>query len=167
MKKMLPSIAAVTACAFCPAIAQETATPDRRSDPQPNIQAPPRTESDKHDDKQTKHEAPTDQNEFVTRAAKGGMAEVKLAQIAVEKASDSKIKEFAQQLVKDHTAANNELKTVAESLKIPLPGESTTKEDPKCEQLKQKTGAEFDKAFLQEMDHCHAKDIALYGPGKK
>jgi putative membrane protein len=87
--------------------------------------------------------------------------------MATEKASDSKVKDLAQQLVKDHTAANQELKTVAEGLKISLPDETTPKEDPRCEQLKQKTGAEFDKAFLQEIDNCHAKDIALFEAGKK
>ncbi|HWB02107.1 MAG TPA: DUF4142 domain-containing protein [Verrucomicrobiales bacterium] len=157
--KLLASFIAVAACTFGPVRAQE----DRNSE-RPRATG---TDNDTDKEKAAKHEAPADENEFVRKAAKGGMAEVKIAQLATEKASDGKVKEFAQQLVKDHTAANQELKTVADGLKISLPAEAATKEDPKCEQLKEKTGADFDKAFLQEMDQCHAKDIALFEAGKK
>jgi putative membrane protein len=158
--KVLCSIAAfAVACACVPANAQE----DKSAGRQPDTA----TDTDKEKGKGAKHEAPADENEFVKKAAKGGMTEVKIAQMATEKASDSKVKDLAQQLVKDHTAANQELKTVAAGLKITLPDEAASKEDAKCEQLKQKNGAEFDKAFLQEMEHCHAKDIALFEAGKK
>lgn len=161
MKTKLPAsiIALAVACASIPAIAQENKSADQE----------PATSKDSDRDKgrTAKHEAPADENEFVMKAAKGGMTEVKVAQMATEKASDSKVKDLAQQLVKDHTAANRELKTVADGLKITLPDDAASKEDPKCEQLKQKNGPEFDKAFLQEMDRCHAKDIALFEAAKK
>jgi putative membrane protein len=152
-------------CACIPAMAQENKSPAR--EPATGTE---RGDADRDSAKHEDHAnapAPADEKEFVAKAAKGGMAEVKIAQIAAEKASDEKVKELAQQLVKDHTAANQELKTTAEGLKIPLPEETASKEDSKCEQLKQKSGPEFDKAFLQEMDHCHAKDIALFEAGKK
>jgi len=46
---------------------------------------------------------------FAMKAAQGGRMEVEMAQQAVEKASNPEVKRFAQQLVEDHTKANDEL----------------------------------------------------------
>jgi hypothetical protein len=52
---------------------------------------------------------------FVKHAAMGGLAEVKLSQLANDRASDMKVKDFARRMITDHTQANNELKPIAES----------------------------------------------------
>jgi hypothetical protein len=44
-----------------------------------------------------------------------GLAEVKLSQLANDRASDMKVKDFARRMITDHTQANNELKPIAES----------------------------------------------------
>ena len=56
--------------------------------------------------------APADTT-FVRKVAEGGMAEVKLGQLAKEKASSKAVKEFGERMVKDHSKAGNELKEVA------------------------------------------------------
>jgi putative membrane protein len=50
--------------------------------------------------------APTDTT-FVRKAAEGGMAEVKLGQLAKEKGSNKAVKEFGDRMVKDHSKAND------------------------------------------------------------
>ena len=50
---------------------------------------------------------------FMKEAAEGGMAEVALGQLAVEKASSSDVKTFGQRMVDDHSKANDELKQLA------------------------------------------------------
>ncbi len=62
-----------------------------------------------------------EEQQFVKKAAAGGLAEVKLSELANDRASDPKVKEFATQMVTDHTQANDELKPIAESNKIPVP----------------------------------------------
>ena len=57
----------------------------------------------------------TEEQQFVKKAAAGGLAEVKLSELAKERASDAKVKDFAAQMVTDHTQANNELKPVKTS----------------------------------------------------
>jgi predicted outer membrane protein len=51
-----------------------------------------------------------EEQQFVKKAAAGGLAEVKLSELADDRASDPKVKDFAKQMVIDHTQANNELK---------------------------------------------------------
>jgi|GEM_PF-2191767 len=111
--------------------------------------------------------APASEADFVQTAAKGGMGEVKIAELAVKKARDEKVKEFAHMLVKDHTAANEELKTAAASANITLSTTPDAKAEEKYARLNKAEGKQFDKAFLDEMAMCHEKNIAYYEAGKK
>ena len=52
---------------------------------------------------------PPADSQFVTKAAEGGQFEVEIAKLAADKATDPHVKEFAQMLVDDHTAANENL----------------------------------------------------------
>ena len=50
---------------------------------------------------------------FIKEAADGGLAEVELGQLAVEKSSNEEVKGFAQRMVEDHGKANENLKQLA------------------------------------------------------
>src|SRR5262249_47368589 len=56
----------------------------------------------------------TDPQTFVKKAALGGMTEVEASKLAVSKAQDPQVRAFAQKMVKEHTAANDELKSLAD-----------------------------------------------------
>ena len=58
---------------------------------------------------------------FLRKAAEGGMAEVQFGQLAAQKASSDDVKAFGQKMVDDHTALNNEMATVADSLGVRAP----------------------------------------------
>ena len=64
---------------------------------------------------------PTDANGFMMRAAEGGMAEVEAGKMAAAKAQNPEVKQFGQQMVAEHTRANNELKTLAGKKNVTLP----------------------------------------------
>jgi putative membrane protein len=108
---------------------------------------------------------PFTEEDFVKTAAKSGNHEVMVANLAASKASDKKVKALAGMMVRDHTAANKNLKAVAEELNIPL-----DLEDPdskaQYDALGAKTGAEFDSAFIEEMKAGHEKSIALFESAK-
>jgi predicted outer membrane protein len=47
-----------------------------------------------------------EEQQFVKKAAAGGLAEVKLSELANDRGSDAKFKDFARQMVVDHKNAN-------------------------------------------------------------
>src|SRR5438270_9265636 len=57
---------------------------------------------------------------FVKDAADGGMAEVELGRLAVEKASNEEVKKFGQRMADDHSKANEELKDIAGKKNVAL-----------------------------------------------
>jgi putative membrane protein len=96
---------------------------------------------------------------FVTKAAMGGMAEVKLGQLATQKASNADVKSFAQQMVDDHGKANDELKQLASKKGVTLPTDIDAKHQATYDRLSKLSGAEFDRAYMQEMVSDHRMDV--------
>ena len=105
----------------------------------------------------------TDQDKtFVDAAAKGGMMEVMLGNIAETNASNQSVKDFGKMMVTDHTKANDELKSWAMNAKYNLPTSLDADQQKKVDDLKMKKGAEFDKAYTSMMVDDHKKDIAEF-----
>ncbi|QNL47835.1 DUF4142 domain-containing protein [Olivibacter sp. SDN3] len=100
--------------------------------------------------------------EFVKEAVNGGMAEVELGELAVEKAEDAKVKEFANMMITDHTKANEELKILADKKEISLPIEPTAEKKMVKKNLSSLSGEEFDKAYIEQMVKDHTKTISLF-----
>ncbi|KQS30645.1 DUF4142 domain-containing protein [Dyadobacter sp. Leaf189] len=108
-----------------------------------------------------------DDAEFAVEAANGGMAEVALSKIAEEKATDPKVKEFAKQMVTDHTKANDELKTLAMSKNITLPAAPNEEKQKAASDLGAKSGSDFDKAYIAQMKKDHDKTVKLFEDAQK
>jgi putative membrane protein len=96
---------------------------------------------------------------FVTKAAKGGMAEVELGKLAADKASSDAVKKFGQRMVDDHSKANDELKTLAQSKSITLPTEIGPEEKALHDRLSKLSGPAFDQAYMKAMVSDHVKDV--------
>src|SRR4051812_35480951 len=58
-------------------------------------------------------EAPMGDQTFVKNASEGGMAEVKMGQMAASQGSNQKVKDFGKRMVDDHSKANSELSAIA------------------------------------------------------
>src|SRR6187401_1117617 len=57
---------------------------------------------------------------FLKNTAANGLTEVKLAELALQKATKSEVKDLAQMLLSDHTGVNDSLKALAEGKKVML-----------------------------------------------
>jgi putative membrane protein len=97
-------------------------------------------------------------NTFMKDAAMGGMAEVELGKLAQEKATNPRVKNFGEMMVKDHSAANNDLKSIAQQKNVMLPTDMGKHKDH-YEDLSKKKGADFDKAYMKMMVDDHQDDI--------
>ncbi|MBC5774427.1 DUF4142 domain-containing protein [Pontibacter sp. KCTC 32443] len=104
----------------------------------------------------------TDMSDFMTKAASGGMMEVELGKMAQEKGQHKDVKSFGQMMVTDHTKANTELKALAGTKNITLPDSMSKDHMDHVSELRQKTGAEFDKAYMDMMVSDHEEDVQLF-----
>jgi len=99
---------------------------------------------------------------FVNEAAEGGIAEVELGQLATNKASNQKVKDFGQKMVDDHGKANDQLKDCASKLGISLPDHPSAMQEAEKAKLSAYSGAHFDKAYMAGMLKDHRADIAAF-----
>lgn len=99
--------------------------------------------------------------DFATKAAVGGMAEVELGQLALTKASNAQIKDFARMMVADHGKANEELKAIAKMKNISLPTALDEEHQKKMDELNKKMGNDFDKTYVSAMVDGHKKTLKL------
>jgi putative membrane protein len=104
---------------------------------------------------------------FAVEAANGGMAEVELGKLAQERAYNLKVKDFGAMMIKDHSMANRELKELAKSKKITLPNAINADEQKLKAELAGKSGADFDKAYVEAMVKDHQEDIAAFEEARK
>jgi putative membrane protein len=96
--------------------------------------------------------------QFLTKAAQGGMMEVEVGRLAQEKGSTNEIKEYGRKLEQDHTKANEQLKQLAESKNVPVPSDMGA-EKAAVDKLRGLSGEQFDKAFLKMAVRDHKKDV--------
>jgi putative membrane protein len=100
--------------------------------------------------------------EFITKAGMGGMAEVQMGNLALQKATHADVKAFAQRMVTDHSKANDELSQLATAKGVALPTELAGDHKAAFDHLSSLSGAEFDKAYMQHMVEDHDKDVAEF-----
>lgn len=98
---------------------------------------------------------------FATAAAEAGVTEVEMGKLGEEKATSPRVKEFSQMMVKDHTKANEELRSWTKENNMTWPTlPATGKNNHKV--LKDKSGAEFDRVFMKQMIDDHQRAITLF-----
>jgi len=97
--------------------------------------------------------------EFATEAAEGGIKEVRVGELAQQKATTPEVQQFGQRMVQDHGKANEQLMQIAQEKGIELPKEMPAEAQQLHDELQQKSGAEFDQAYMDDMVSDHQKDV--------
>lgn len=105
---------------------------------------------------------PTVDGTFVADAASGGIEEVKLGQLAQQKAYNSAVKDFGKRMEMDHSKAADQLKDVASRNKIELPSEMNYDGNATYERLAALSGKDFDKEYAKDMVKDHEKAVAEF-----
>ena len=102
-----------------------------------------------------------DQN-FIKEVASGGLMEVEMGKYAQQNAMNPRVKSFGAMMVRDHSKANDELKSIATSKNMALPTTMEDKHREMMSDIQKKTGAAFDKEYIKEMVDDHEKDIEKF-----
>ena len=91
--------------------------------------------------------------------------EVQAAALAQKNAQAAQVKSFARQLNKDHKAMEEQMRELAGQLKITSPAVLDSslihKQHEALTDLQGKSGAEFDRAFVQQQLQAHEQALAL------
>ncbi|MGI0485074.1 DUF4142 domain-containing protein [Pantanalinema rosaneae CENA516] len=143
---------AATTAACAPNNRDQTTTPDQ----------PGATLQSDQTDAQTRNTLSALDQQFANQAAEAGLAEVELGQLAVQRAGSSEVREYAQEMVQEHTQANDELKQLATQKGITLPQTLNQQHQTAKTNLSNLSGAAFDRAYMDLMRQDHAKVVSLF-----
>jgi putative membrane protein len=99
---------------------------------------------------------------FVKEASAGGMAEVKLGNLAAQKGSSQAVKDFGNRMIADHTKAGDQLKSVASQTNMPVSTSITSQDQTLYNKLSSLSVLVFYKSYVPAMVKDHTDDIAAF-----
>jgi putative membrane protein len=89
-------------------------------------------------------------------------AEVQIGQLAIERGQNPDIRRFAEMLVNDHQDNRQKLQQLAQTQDVQLSAGLDQKHRQTLDRLSQLQGAEFDRAFIDEMVKGHQDAISKF-----
>jgi predicted outer membrane protein len=92
-------------------------------------------------------------------AYQDGAGEILLSKLALQKASDAEVQQFAQRMITDHTSANTQVMQLAQAKNIALPTEVSAEQAVAYVRLSLLSGPGFDTAYMDRNIEVHAKDV--------
>jgi putative membrane protein len=99
---------------------------------------------------------------FITSAAEANLAEIDMAKMVGQKATDPAVKDFANRMVTDHTQASQNLASVAEMNGVKLPTEASAAERNQKSELEKLSGAQLNDAYLRDELQGHKETISAF-----
>jgi len=99
---------------------------------------------------------------FAQAAAIGGLAELSLSQLGVQKATDPDLKRFSQQMIEDHTQMNRALMTLAGQRGIALPAAVDPRAQFCAQSLAGLSGDKFDRCYAKAQLVAHMDAVATF-----
>ena len=108
---------------------------------------------------------PKNDTEIMSLISQSNDAEVSSSNLALKNASNAQVKSFAQQMISDHTAMQKQGATIGKSLGASGTGSDSTQSkmdamNDTMNDLKDKKGADFDKAYMDMQVQAHQKTLA-------
>ncbi len=104
-------------------------------------------------------------DDFVKKAAMSDKFEIESSQLALEKSKNSNVKGFAQQMIEDHTASSNALKSALGSSEVD-PALTDAPLDAKHQailhRLTTSSGKAFDTAYVAGQRDGHGEAVKLF-----
>jgi len=102
------------------------------------------------------------EKEFIANAARGGMLEVQLGNLATQKASNADVKQFGERIATDHSQLGQKLQQLASNLNVTLPQDLKPEQQAIVSRFEKLTGKAFDRDFMKEVVSDHVKTISEF-----
>jgi putative membrane protein len=103
----------------------------------------------------------TDQ-EFLKNAAEGDIAVIRTSRLAVQKATNPNVKQYAQQQADKHEEMYDDLKKMAEDHNMTLPTQMSEQDQKDYDKLSAASGNQFDQDFSRWSAQAHQKSLRIY-----
>ena len=101
--------------------------------------------------------------DFVNRAAISNMFEIQSSQLAQQKAQNDRVRQFAQSMVQDHTAAGDKLKSSAQGIQgATIPSSLDQPHQQMVQTLQSASGPGFDRDYVQMQVTAHRDAVSLF-----
>lgn len=99
---------------------------------------------------------------FIEKAAVGGMAEVQMGQLAAQKGQNQAVRDFGNAMVNDHTAGNQRLMNLANTLGVTPPADLDFMHRHMSKKLNKASEKDFDEKYIASQIKDHKKMIDLF-----
>ena len=99
---------------------------------------------------------------FVRKSLQGGMAEVQLGQLTLQKSSNDQVKQFAQRMIDDHTKMGDQMKPIAQQVGVEVPNHVSKKDQAVMAKLQGLSGTAYDQAYVKDMVKDHKEDLSEF-----
>ena len=105
--------------------------------------------------------APRAVQRFVHEVAVGNAAEIELSRMATQKSANAEVKQFAEMMVRDHTAAGTDFKQMLDRHNMQVDESLDDKHRDASQELSRLNGAQFDHKYMEVMvdDHAQMEDL--------
>lgn len=99
---------------------------------------------------------------FVAKVGVGNLFEIQSSQLALSRTKSSAVKDFANRMVTDHTAAAAKFKQALADAKLTAPPEKLDAEHQAILDSLKANQVDFDKAYIAAQYHAHVETVALF-----
>jgi len=99
---------------------------------------------------------------FINNGIEGGLTEIKASGLAITNSNNQRVIGLAKMMIDDHTKAEDDLKQLASDKKVDEKDTINAVHQQMINDLSKKSGATFDKAYLQMMVTDHEGAIKLF-----
>jgi putative membrane protein len=99
---------------------------------------------------------------FMQTAAMASAHELALSQVAADHAASPDVKGFAQDMITAHRQLNGDLQALAGRQSIDITASVKKGEDDGVSSLAEKSGRDFDRAYIKEMVAGHTAAVSLF-----
>ena len=104
----------------------------------------------------------SDDKTFIANSAEDSLTEINLAKLALQKSQDANVRKFATEMISDHEKLIASMKPLAVKYHVKQPTGPPVMAHVTYDELKMKSGTDFDRAYVEAMVKDHNDDLQKF-----